>query len=282
MFDKINISPMLLKEVDKVFQDNDYLYEIKYDGIRVLIYASSNSIHIITRNKTDVTNVYPELKSIEKLVKNKKVIFDGEIVAFKNNKPSFSELQKRSHLKNKNKIAEMMHTIPVAFIAFDIIYENRELIDLPLIKRKEILAKYPDTEVFIKTKTYNDGVRLFKQVKRLGLEGIVAKRKDSVYVPNTRLDYWVKIKNFHQEYFYIYGYQKQSIKYTLFLGEYENKQFKEVGHVSVTKDNEILECVLKQKKTTKNGSIFVSPKYQILVTYMERTNNNHLRQPFIR
>ena len=103
MFNKI-LSPMLLKEIDKPFKDDNYIFELKYDGIRALMYVSYKSFKLITRNGNDVASNFPEFKSIQKIVGKKKVIFDGEIVAFKNGKPSFSELQHRNHLKNINKI----------------------------------------------------------------------------------------------------------------------------------------------------------------------------------
>lgn len=247
MFNKI-ISPMLLKEVDEPFNSEDYIYELKYDGIRTLMYISDKTFKLITRNGNDVADIFPELKSIQKIVGNKKVIFDGEIVAFKNNKPSFSELQHRNHLKNKTKIKLMMDEIPVCFVVFDIIYQDKDLTNFSLLERKDILDKYKDTDVFIKTKMYEDGLKLFDHIKKIGLEGIVAKLKSSNYIPNKRVDNWVKIKNFKKDYFYIYGYDKLKDKYALYLGEYKNKKLTPVGKVSVMPDNEVLKIVQKQKK----------------------------------
>lgn len=280
--------PMLLKEVDKPFQNNDYFYELKYDGIRALLYVSKDNIKIITRNGNDVTDLYPELFSIKKLVGNKKIIFDGEIVAFQNGKPSFQQLQLRSHLNNKDKIRRMMEFVPVAFIAFDILYQNRDLTNKKLIDRKKILSTYIDTDVFIKTKVYENGLELFYKVKKLGLEGIVAKEKYSLYFPGSRQDCWLKIKNFKKESFFIHGYIKLKEKYSLLLGEYRHHLFYYVGKVSVIEDNSILKQV-KKLKECKNQFVnyskranYVSPKYKIMVSYIERTNNNILRQPFVK
>ena len=90
--------PMLLKEINKPFNSKDYLFEIKYDGIRVVIFATPKKVTIQTRNKQDITNIFPELQSIKKLIKEN-TIFDGEIVSFKDGLPSFSKLQERNHLK---------------------------------------------------------------------------------------------------------------------------------------------------------------------------------------
>lgn len=289
MFNKI-ISPMLLKEVDKPFNNNDYIYELKYDGIRALIYVSKNVFKIITRNGNDVAKLYPELKNIQKLVRNHKVIFDGEIVAFKNGRPSFEELQKRNHLKNIYKIIQMIDEAPVYYIAFDIIYLDKDLTSLELIKRKKILNSFKDSNIFIKTKTYNNGLELFEHTKKVGLEGIVAKLKSSKYVCGKRVGIWVKIKNFKKQYFYVYGYKKLKDKYALYLGEFKNKKFYAVGKVSVMDNNNILKLVQKQKRINNafididldENITYVEPINKILVHYINKTENNTLRQPFIK
>ena len=287
MFNKI-LSPMLLKERDKPFIDDNYIFELKYDGIRTLLYVSPKTFKLITRNGNDLANIYPELKSVQNIVGNHKVIFDGEIVAFKNGKPSFSELQHRNHLKNISKIKLMINEIPVCFVVFDIIYFDKDLTNLTLMERKKILNDFTDTDIFIKTKMYNDGLKLFKHIKKIGLEGIVAKQKDSKYILGKRVENWVKIKNFKKEYFYVYGVTKLKDKYALYLGEYKNKKLIPVGKVSVMPDNDVLRMVQKQKKVknifvdiTENIN-FVEPINKILVHYMERTLNNTLRQPFIK
>jgi len=287
MFNQI-LRPMLLKEVDKPFYDYHYLYELKYDGIRVLIYVSKNHLKIITRNGRDVTHVYPELQCIQNLVGKHQVIFDGEIVAFFNGKPSFNQLLTRHHLKNESQIKTKMEETPVCFVVFDILYQDRELIQFPLIKRKNILKQYLDSEVFIKAKSYQNGLELFKKVKKLGLEGIVAKEKNSVYIPNTRVDFWLKIKNFKMDSFFVHGYLKLKDKYRLLLGEYRHQQLFYVGNVSVTKDNSVLNEVKKLKKVKNQfvnanpEGIYIEPKLTIQVYYMERTSNHTLRQPFVK
>lgn len=288
MFDNQSLRPMLLKEVKAPFQDKNYFYELKFDGYRVLIYASKDKFEIRSRNGNDITYLYPELQSIQKLVKNKKVIFDGEVVALDKGVPSFQLLQSRSHIKSKAKIKEMMDLIPVEFICFDIIYQDRELINLELVKRKKILEKYPDTEVFIKSKIYMQGVKLFDNIKKIDLEGIVAKKKDSLYIPGKRVDTWLKIKNFKVEEFYIHGYVFNKNKYSLLLGEYRDKQLYYVGKVSVLPSNEVLKKVLKEKKyhnifeNWEEKANYIKPIYQIKVHYIQRTNQNTLRQPFIK
>ncbi|MBE6154449.1 MAG: hypothetical protein E7163_02605 [Firmicutes bacterium] len=288
MFNSKKLKPMLLKEVDKPFNDKNYIYELKFDGIRAIIYVDKNSLKITNRYGVDITRLYPELQNIKKNIGNNKVIFDGEIITFDNGVPSFSKLQLRSHLKDINKINNLSKEIPVVFIAFDILYLNKELINMKLIDRKKYLKKFKDTEYFIKTKEYVDGKKLFSQVKKLKLEGIVAKEKNSLYIPGKRVYCWLKIKNFKVGNFIIHGYIKNKNKYSLLLGEYKNNMLYYVGKVSVTSKNETLKKALNSRKidnkfiNSNEKGLYVEPIHKIKVHYMERTSTNMLRQPFVK
>lgn len=279
---------MLLKETDAPFDSEDYLFEIKFDGIRATIFASPFTFKIISRNRKDITNLYPELRSIQKLVR-KDTIIDGEIVSFENNVPSFSKLQERSHLKDKRKIQYQSIINPVVFVAFDILYQDKDLIDLKLTQRKKILDKIEENEVFIKSKTFDkNGIKLFEQIKKLNLEGIVAKKKDSTYEINTRSGSWIKIKNQKKEEFIIGGYEEtKGYVISLLLGEYRDNEFCYVGNVALAKKSAIYNKLMKLQKMRKSpfndykksNAIYVSPIIKVKIKYMERTKNNHLRQP---
>jgi len=288
MFKAKKLKPMLLQEVDKPFNDKNYIYELKFDGIRAIIYVDKDEVLITNRHGVNITRLYPELQNIKKIVGNNKVIFDGEIITFDKGVPSFSKLQLRSHLKDINKINNLSKDLPVAFIAFDILYLNKDITDIKLIERKKYLKKFKDTDYFIKSKVYLDGKKLFSKVKELNLEGIVAKEKNSLYIPSKRVHEWLKIKNFKVGNFIIHGYIKNKDKYSLFLGEYKNNKLYYVGKVSVIEKNEILKKLLISKKinnkfiNSNEKGIYVEPIYKIKVHYMERTEANMLRQPFVK
>ena len=284
-------TPMLLKEIYKPFNSKDYIYEIKFDGIRAIIYASPQTFKIVNRHNVDITPIYPELKKIQTLVKGK-TIFDGEIIMMNNGVPSFENLQKRVHLKDKNKIKYHSLNNPVVFICFDILHNNKNLIDLPLIKRKELLSKFPDNDNFIKSIWIEeDGISLFNNIKKLNLEGIVAKEKKSLYYLNCRTDAWLKIKNIKKGTFIIGGYIENKNKFTisLLLGEKKNNKLHFVGKVTIGKKNDIYNKIIKLKKRTispfinfkEKNMVYIVPNLKCKVNYLERTKNNHLRQPFI-
>lgn len=284
-----NIKPMLLKEISKPFNSKDYIYELKYDGIRCLIYASFKEFKIISRNQIDLTKLYPELKIIQSMVKGK-TIFDGEIICTEEGLPSFSKLQQRTHLKDIDKINHQSIINPVTFMCFDIIYQDKNLTNFDLMKRKAILDKYEDNNYFVKVKFINEmGIGLFKEIKKLHLEGIVAKLKNSKYITNIRSDNWIKIKNFKEETFYIggYFYKEKSPVFSVVLGEYINSKLSFVGKVFIAKKNKLFKELIKTKKIKSKFVNFddkninyVRPLYKCKIKYIERTPNNNLRQPF--
>ena len=285
-----NWVPMLLKEVPKPFDSKDHIFEIKFDGIRAVIFASPKKVIVQTSNKQDVSFLFPELQEIKYLVKTD-TIFDGEIVSFQNNLPSFSKLQERNHLKDRDKIKVQSEENPVVFVCFDILYENKYLGDLTLMERKQILSKFKDNDVFVKNKYIEEkGKELFKYIKNVGLEGIVAKDKNSKYEINTRSSNWIKIKNIKMDDFVIGGFiNNKNNTVSLILGEKKNNKLSYVGKVVMSKKKEIYEK-LKKYKNTKSPFIdynekdvnYISDNIICEIEYLEKTKNNHLRHPVFR
>lgn len=276
--------PMLLSERSQAFDDDKFLYELKYDGYRATIHVSPKTIKVYSRNGIDLTSNFPELKSIKGLVKHE-TIFDGEIVSFLNGKPSFSDLQVRGRIKSKYKIEEKALENPVVFVAFDCLYEDGEdLTHFDLLKRKKILEKFGTNDNFILSSySIGQGKSLFKKVKKLDLEGIVAKRIDSEYVPEVRTKDWIKIKNYKCESFFIGGFIDTQFKRSLLLGEYRSDgKLYFVGKVSVDKlkvfDNKVYSrspfCNYKEKEIN-----YFKKLSKCEVIYIERTPNGNLREP---
>lgn len=284
--------PMLLAEIFKPFSNKGYIFEIKYDGIRALIYINNKEIIIKSRNNTILNDLYPELLDIKDICKDE-CIFDGEIVLFDNGKPSFSKLQERNRLKSKNKINAMIKNNPVTFVCFDILYKNKDLTNKNLIERKVVLNNFKDNKIFQKTKYFEEyGKDLFNLVKKEDLEGIIAKLKTSKYFYNIRCKEWIKIKNFKKDKFYVCGYIEEKDKYiiVLILGELRNNKYYYVGKVILGKKDILYNTITKTKKLktsnledyNKKEVTYITPKNIIEINYIERTKNNLLRQPFIR
>lgn len=283
-----NIKPMLLSEENNPFNDKNYIYEIKFDGIRSIIYVNKNEIIIESRNGKILNDYLPELLNIKNIV-NKDCIFDGEIVLMEEDMPSFSKLQERIRIKNINKINFYKENYPVTFVCFDILYENKDLKDLELIKRKNILDKYKDTDFFVKSRLYSDGIKLFNIVKKNNLEGIVAKLKTSKYYSNKRTKEWIKIKNSKEDKFYICGYKEKEYVASILLGEKIGNKLNFISKVVLGKNTREYNLI-KQCKKIKNNFIdfeendytYIEPTYKCIITYREKTKNNHLRHPLFK
>ncbi len=288
--DFLSLRPMLLREINKPFDSKDYIYEIKFDGFRALIYIDKNNIVIKSRNGTILNNTFPELLKIKKLIKTP-CILDGEIVDLNDGKPNIRPLQERLRTKNKVKLEYLIKNRPAVFVCFDILYNGKDLTKLSLIERKNILKKLPENDVFQKTKFfYEKGKALFELIKKENLEGIVAKRIDSKYTFGKRESVWLKIKNIHSDYFYIGGYkQNKNNTLSLYLGEKSKNKFIFVGKISINAQNEILKRILKAKIIKESPFInysdskctYILPKTEILIYYTEKTKNNMLRHPKI-
>lgn len=288
--DFLNLKPMLLEEVSNPFDDDNYIYELKFDGIRTMILIDNGNITIKSRNGIILNDIYPELDSIKNMSKET-CIFDGEIVLLEEGKPSFSKVMERFKLKDKIKISRMQNEYPVTFVCFDILYKNKDLTNLSLIERKRILSKFNDTDVFIKTKyIVQDGINYFNEIKKMNLEGIVAKRKDSKYYYGIRTKDWVKIKNYIEEEFFICGYDfNKNNTIGIILGEKRENKFYYVGKIIMGDKNKLFNKLIKIKKVNnflinyeKKESKYIYPKHKLVVNYIERTKDNMLREAFIK
>lgn len=281
--------PMLLSEVTEAFDSNEDIFELKFDGTRALLFVSNDGVVIRNRHLQDITYLYPEFQNIKELVKGK-VIFDGEIVSFSDGVPSFKKLQERAHLKDKFKIKFQSEKNPVVFIAFDILYEDKDITNLDLIGRKKKLNKYKDNDYFVKNMYIeNRGISFFRKVKKLGLEGIVAKKKRGKYYINKRTSEWIKIKNLIKESFYIGGYLESKKTVSLLLGEMRDNKLFYVGRVVMSLKEPLYKSIKNSREKDKtvfekdiDGAKYITPKFKCFVEYMERTKNNHLRQPVFR
>lgn len=299
LFDKKNISPMLLESEKLPFNDKDYIYELKLDGIRCVAYLDSDKTILRNKRNKDVTSVYPELNNIHKQAKEKCII-DGELVVIsKNGTPDFFALQKRSLLTDKFRIEIESEKTKVHFVAYDILFlKDKELINKPLLERKELLKKTIKENEFLSISRYIEekGIELFNQTKKLNLEGIVAKKKDSVYELGKRSKNWIKIKNLLDEDFIVCGIKLDDngkIE-NLILGDFDkqgNLQYRGKVNANISKEeknllldfasiNKIKKPLFEQLKD--KDIIWINPNLTCTVQYMMLTKDGGMRQPVLK
>ena len=181
--------PLSLREP---FVDDDWVFEIKWDGVRALLYYDGASTTLLSRSGKDITARYPELSSFWASIP---VVLDGEIVAFDaTGRPSFERLQQRMNLSSAAAIQDTTQSVPVNYAAFDVLYSGGDITRSGFEERRAVLDAIDLTAPFVRSEIVDaDPTELWEFVKARELEGIIAKRRNSAYRPGARSTDWRKI-----------------------------------------------------------------------------------------
>ncbi len=248
-----DLRPMMAFSSDTLPEGAEWIYEVKWDGVRSLCFVEDGKVRLLSRNGTAMQQTYPELAALpESLAAAKTAIVDGEIVALdEQGRPSFSLLQPRM-MAGARSAASLAQSIPITLFAFDLLYYNGyDLRDVPLTERKRVLAEIvkPGTLVRFSENFTGQGAELLAAARQTGLEGIVAKRALSRYESRRSRD-WMKIKIFSQQEFVICGWTKGEREPfgALVLGHYDAEKLAWVGNVGSGFDQESLERVHQRLK----------------------------------
>ena len=287
-----NIRPMLIGTEGHPFDSDEYIYELKLDGERCIAYLDRDKT--ILKNKRNILMLpkVPELAEIHKNV-NVRCILDGELAVIKDGRPDFFEIQKRSMMSNPVKIDMAAKKYPACFTAFDILYyENRQVTDLPLTERKELLQKAVISEngrFAVSRFIEKNGIQFYALAEQQELEGIVAKRKDSKYYFDKRTKDWIKIKYLQDDDFVVLGYvPKENSMNSIILGQYSNGQLVYKGHVTLGVGGEPFRRIKTLNKTDcpfseipkgNENAVWVTPELVCTVKYMMKTESGGMRQP---
>jgi len=203
------IHPMLATLVDKPFDDDEWLFEIKWDGYRAVAFLQDGKVRLVSRNQNDLTAEYPELKGLAPHVRARTAILDGEIVALdEQGRASFSLMQQRSGFREPGRRRARNASIPILYYAFDLIYlDGYSLFKVDLEKRKELLAGIVAAGDILRYSDHHlgQGTALFQAAAGKQLEGIVAKRRRSWYIQKRSRE-WLKMKITQRQECVIGGY----------------------------------------------------------------------------
>jgi bifunctional non-homologous end joining protein LigD len=225
------IEPMKAKLVEEPPATGDWIYELKFDGIRLIGVKRDEKVSLLSRNENELTGRFPEIVEAIKALPARECVIDGEVVALdEEGRSSFQLLQAREMEGRK---------IPVYFYAFDLLQlDGKSLMSLPLEARKNVLEKLcADARDPIRYSGAigGDAKRLLEEVKRRGLEGIIGKQRSSVYEPGRRSGAWIKLKCVNEQEFVMGGYTppQGSRKYfgAILVGYYQNKKLVFAGKV---------------------------------------------------
>lgn len=282
-----SVDVKLCKLVKSVPTSKEYIYEIKYDGYRIVAYLDNEKVTLKTRNDKDYTSKFSSIaNSLKKL--NKTMILDGEIVVFDFEGRSDFNLLQESIKKNKKDFI---------YVVFDILaLDGKDLREKPLSNRKIILEeniKNSDKNIIYSEYVKNNGKKVFSYAKKNKLEGIVAKKIDSIY--NSKRDGdWLKIKCYLRQEFVIIGYTK-TIKNkklsAIYVGYYKDNELYYIGKVGTgysekqredfgkkLEKQEIKKSKIKNIEKISENIIFVKPTMVCEVQFAEITKEGKLRQ----
>ncbi len=225
------VEPMKAKLVEKPPATGDWIYELKFDGIRLIAVKTDKKISLLSRNQNELGARFPEIVEAIKNLPAGECLIDGEVVALdEKGRSSFQLLQAREMEGRKS---------PVYFYAFDLLQlDGTDLVELPLDARKNVLEKLcgdAGDPIRYSGAIGGDATRLLEEVKRRGLEGIIGKKRNSVYEPGRRSGAWIKLKCVNEQEFVIGGYTppQGARKHfgAVLVGYYENKKLVFAGKV---------------------------------------------------
>ena len=296
------IEPMLAQIGEVIPESDDWLYEIKWDGVRALAFVDGDSVRITGRKGTTIDVQYPEVAAaLGQALKARSAIIDGEIAALdEKGRPSFEKMQVRIANSDPSAVALLMKSRPVMFFPFDLLYlDGYDLRDTPLAERKRMLALILQPHNTIRYSQHFDtgGRQLFAAAKAQGLEGIVAKRRSSRYT-GVRSKDWLKFKATNEQEFILCGYTEGNRDFfrALILGCWEEIDGKPVLHYCGTVGtgfdrklmqalHERLQPLLVEKpalavpSSEAKRAVWARPELVCTVRYLEWTSDGLLRSP---
>ncbi|HEU0025164.1 MAG TPA: non-homologous end-joining DNA ligase, partial [Thermoleophilaceae bacterium] len=252
------------------------------------------------RNFTDFTPRYPELRELSRELGSRRLVLDGEVVALdEEGRPSFERMQSRMHLVSDSAVRRRMKDLPVTFMIFDLLYiDGHYTLSLPYEKRRELLERLELEGPYWRTPTYQrgQGSALLDATKRMGLEGVVAKRLDSPYEPGRRFSGWIKVKNVQTQDVVIGGWtpgegRRSASLGALAVGVMDDGELRYAGKVGTGFTEATLATLQRELEPLRSdsspfsgrqppkGVLFVEPRLVAEVEFREWTRTGTLRAP---
>jgi bifunctional non-homologous end joining protein LigD len=302
-----SIKPMLASSGSLPSGEERWAYEIKWDGVRAIAYSRPHELRLESRNLNDIGGQYPELHRLNRALSSHSAVLDGEIVAFDaNERPSFEALQARMHIASSTQAKRLAKSTPVTYMIFDLLWlDGHSLMGLPYHERRERLASLNLAGERWQTPEHivGNGAAVLQASAEQGLEGVVAKRLDSIYEPGRRSSGWVKVKNVGRQELVIGGWmpgkgrRKEGIG-ALLVGVYdESGALRYAGRVGTgfsEKELKRLASLLaplerptspfapdrsKAGQQPPRGAVFCEPRLVAEIEFREWTRGGSLRAP---
>jgi bifunctional non-homologous end joining protein LigD len=295
------VKPMLARVSSMPADQSRWGFEVKWDGVRAIARCEPGRLRLLSRNGNDVTDAYPELRSLARALGSHEALLDGEIVAFdERGRPSFQGLQNRMHLRGERAVRRLAASAPVTYLLFDLLWlDGHSLMELPYEQRRQRLAELKLEGERWRTPAHHvgEGDALLQATRQQGLEGVVAKRLDSPYLPGRRESCWLKIKNSQRQELVIGGWTEgkggRSGRFgALELGVHDEQgALRYAGKVGTGFDEQELDRLMRLLKPLARedspfagrqparGTHFVRPQLVCEVEFGEWTQDGRLRAP---
>lgn len=293
------ITPFEPISTDHCPAGEDWIAQVKWDGVRMLTYFDGEEVKLINRKGNERTLQYPEFTCVRNYCKSKSVILDGEIIGLAGGRPSFHEVMKRDSLRRPEQIQYALGQVSVNYMIFDILYCDGEWVtDQSLSERQALLQQIiiPNEHLQL-VPNYTDSERLFEVMKNQGWEGIVFKNLLSTYKIGGKDNRWQKRKIFRDLYAAIGGVTyRDEIVNSVLLGLYdENRRFVYIGHAGTGKLTKEDWCKLTDRifphiinkrpfyhaPQRQKGAVWIQPTLTVKVRFLEWTPGGTMRHPSI-
>lgn len=293
------VVPFEPKSTESLPDGQDWVFQVKWDGVRMLTYYDGQEVHLFNRRLNERTAQYPELVDIKKYCSASSVILDGEIIALHNGKPSFYEVMRRDGSRLKESLALAQKKVSITYMIFDILYLNEEWVTgKTLTERQQLLDKIINPLEYVQiVNNFPSGAELFEVIKAQEMEGIIGKNVNSTYSIGGKDGRWLKKKYYRDLIAAVGGVtMRNGVVNSLLLGLYDTKgAFWYIGHAGTGKLTtadwraltEMIQPLIIAEKPFVNRpgrmkeSIWLQPALTVKVQYAEWIEGHTLRQPSI-
>lgn len=301
------IEPMMAiaGELPTRAETHQWGFELKWDGVRAVTYSAGEAdrVRATSRRGNDITGRYPEVEILGELLGGRRVVLDGEVVAFdENGRPSFELLQRRMHVTRRSAVRHLMWAVPVTYVLFDVLHlDGRSTREVSYEQRRALLESLglSGRRVHVPEYFRGGGSELLEATREQGLEGLVAKRLDAVYLPGRRAHTWRKVKHTKTHDVVIGGWKpgkgaRAGGIGSLLIGVYDERGLRFAGHVGTGFTERMLadmERMLRPLETSVSpyaetvprefarDAHWVEPRLVGEVVYTSWTKDGRLRAP---
>jgi bifunctional non-homologous end joining protein LigD len=295
------IKPMLAV-AGELPEGPEWVYEMKWDGVRAVTYIEGGRVRAMSRNDRDITVSYPELRALGLALGTTQVVLDGELVAFSHGRPDFGTLQQRMHVADARAARKLAEQVPVVYVIFDLLHlEGQSLLKLPYTDRRELLESLELSGTSWQTAPvfHDSGRDVLEASAAAGMEGVLAKRSSSTYLPGKRSPNWTKVKHVRTQEVVIGGWHPGNGRRaggigSLMMGVPDADGLRYVGQVGTGFTDKMLDdlgarLAKHERKTSpfagqlpapaRKDAHWVTPILVGEVAFGERTSDGLLRHP---